>query len=153
MDGIAGTRMIEREFKQRRCRQARSGAAEPDTRRRQIPQITQGSWRRWRGHWLFGRYRCLAQPYRIVRRVLLTLRRIAGEHDQMMRDQHGADEIFDLAARKPPQRELPEVPFVVAEHADLPEDVAQHGQAELDIRPGRLLRGAHVEALRVGLAV
>src|SRR6201747_1267645 len=63
---------------------------------------------------LFGRDRCLAQPYRIVRCVLLAARRIAGEHDQMMRDQHGTYEIFDLAARYPPQRELPEVPFVIA---------------------------------------
>src|ERR1700710_262450 len=75
---------------------------------------------------LFGRNGPLAQPYRIIRCILLAARSVAREHDQMMRDQDRTDEIFDLAACKPAPREFPEVPFVVAEHPDLPEDVAQH---------------------------
>ena len=39
MNGVAGAGMIEREFKQRSGRQARAGAAKPDPRRREIPQM------------------------------------------------------------------------------------------------------------------
>ena len=39
MNGVAGARVIEREVEQRLGRQAGAGAAEPDARRRQVPQI------------------------------------------------------------------------------------------------------------------
>ena len=39
MDGVAGARMVQREFQQRLGRQACPGEAEPDPRRGQVPQI------------------------------------------------------------------------------------------------------------------
>ena len=88
VNGIARTRVVEREGKQRVGRHARAGAAEPDARRRQLPQgFERAGRRRRRFHGLLlGRDRGLAQPDRIIRRVLLTDRRGTREHDQMMCD-------------------------------------------------------------------
>jgi hypothetical protein len=41
MNGVAGARVVERKGEQRLGRQAGAGPAEPDPRRRQIPQIAQ----------------------------------------------------------------------------------------------------------------
>ena len=73
MHRVAGARVVEREGEQRVGRQAGAGPAEPDARRRQFPQ---SSSERDGGAGVFmigllGRDRSLAQPDRIVRRVLL----------------------------------------------------------------------------------
>ena len=43
MNGVAGARMVEREVEQRLGRQAGAGAAKPDARRGQVPQIASAS--------------------------------------------------------------------------------------------------------------
>src|SRR6266702_5924952 len=70
-----------------------------------------------------GRHRGLAQPDRIVRCVLLTVRRRARELDQMMRDGRRTNQALEVSAAETSEREFPEHPPVIAEHADLPEDV------------------------------
>src|SRR5258708_35957672 len=89
---------------------------------------------------LLGRHRGLAQPERIIRRVLLTAIGQACEHDQMMPDHRRGDQAFDIAMPEPPEREFPKHLLVVAEHADLPENVPETDQDALDIGPALLLR-------------
>src|SRR4051812_6720249 len=85
---------------------------------------------------LLGGNRGLAQPDRIVRCALLTARGCTREHDQMVGDHRRTDQALDVALPQPPQREFPEYLPVVAEHADLPEDIAQHDQRAPYIGPG-----------------
>src|SRR2546421_9115232 len=101
---------------------------------------------------LLGRNRGLAQPDRVVRRVLLASGRRTRELDQMMRDRGRTDQSLEIAAPEPPDRELPEYAPVVAEHADLPEDIAQHDQRAPDVGPGlQFRRDRHLDAVGVGV--
>ena len=67
-----------------------------------------------------------------------------------MGDHGGANQAFQVATPQTSQRELPEHFAVVAEHADLPENLAQHNQSALDIGPAFLF-GAHRHPQLVGI--
>src|SRR5882672_11134208 len=101
---------------------------------------------------LLGGDRGLAQPDRIVRCVLLTARRRAREYDQMVRDHGRTDQALDVALPQSPQGKFPERLPVVAEHPDLPENIAQHDQAAPDIGPAfRLRADRHFQPPGVGV--
>src|ERR1700712_4203045 len=82
----------------------------------------------------------------------MSLGSFAREHYELMRDHDRADEIFNLSPRKAPQGEFPEFDSVVAEHSDLPENLAKHGQAHLDVAPRSLLRRTGLQPLRISFA-
>src|SRR4051812_39520399 len=99
-----------------------------------------------------GRDGSLAQPDRIVRCALPAASGRARKLDQVVGDHRRADQPLDVALAKAAERELPENPLVIAEHTDLPEDVAQHDQAPADIRPAPELVGhRHLDAPGVGV--
>src|SRR5260370_29840305 len=68
-----------------------------------------------------------------------------------MGDQGRADQAFQIATPQTPQRKLPEHLAVVAEYTDLPENLAQHDQSELDIAPVLLFRAhRHLQLVGIG---
>src|SRR3954447_4188663 len=82
----------------------------------------------------------------------MTARGGAGEHDQMMRDHRDGDEVLDLAAPELAPGEAPERPPVVAEHPDLPDDLAHHDETALDARPAlHLVADGHLDAPGMGV--
>jgi len=128
--------VVERKGEQCVRRHAGAGPAKADARRRQLPQIAQRTgWRRRRFHvGITRRTEALAQPDRIVRRVLLTARPAA--RAKMIRwCAIMAEPIRPSMSpcRRSPQGKFPERLPVVAEHPDLPENIAQHDQAAPDM--------------------
>src|SRR5260221_5486988 len=101
---------------------------------------------------LLGRDGGLAQPDRVVRRVLLTARGRARELDQVVRNHSRTDEALEVATTYSSQRKLPERLLVVAEHADFPENIAQHNQTAPDVGPAFHL-GADRHFQPIGVAV
>src|SRR4051812_42690261 len=102
---------------------------------------------------LFGGDQRLAWPEAVVRGAAPSRRGLAREPDQVVREEHRADEMLQLAAPQPRPRETPEHAAVIPLDANQPEYAGHHGQAALDVAPGGALPGVRrIDAVLVGAA-